>query len=1374
MKRILPLLLLAAAAVPAHATWTLTSETIGDNITATDGTWNLKLRRNGNGPYTCWNDSGTGGPVLDLTTFNEDMAAAGKQWNGYPITVTGINNEGFMNLTGLKEVRLPATVTSFGNQCFKNTGLEGEFVMPDSITTMGDAVFMNCKSLTRFVVNENIKTLQNTFYGCSALKEVKIASGTTTLSGSPFRACPSLVAVYADEADRAVGSVVLPATVTAIPANCFYDDTSIERVVAPAVTAISGERAFQNCTALAEVVLPALQQFSSIYTFNGCKSLRRLEVPSCARLGQGTFYGCSALEEVYVSPALHTLGTDCFRDCTSFRTLYTNEATKVAGHVQLPPTVTGTFGNYTFYRTKIERIDAPGVTGLVGERVFDNCTLLEEAHLPSAASIACSYAFSGCPLLRVLEISPNMGGTIYASAFSGCNSLESVYQAGTEPVVGLFDFPAGVTKLEWGCFWNCKSMERFVGPGVVDIQNRAFRECVLLRTVRFSPDLSVIHNNNNNSDQTAFYGCTSLADFYPSTMPKIKEIRSGLFRDRSALTNAFDFSGSTAAYPSGGGASYLFSGAKKVPCVKLPATFTKLEDRAFYGMAPGAEIHFMGGVPSTSGSYQLWQGQNGAGNRYKIFVDAETYPGWKTSAGTFTPVTEAMKSESDYPGIATLGYINYASNNQNNWLVQEPFYVDVTFYDEDGRTVLGVEKTLLGTAPAWTNAAPAKASGAQFDYEFAGWSTDGSTVVDLADYTANAPMSFRAVYAPVLRSYEITWQWFDGAATQSGSTTVAYGETPAHAAVERAPTAACTYTFLGWSTDGSTVLSPLPAVTGPAAYVAVFEEKDASTTVTVRWLDSDGTTLLGTTWPESGTAAVAPLVPTREPTVSTAYAFAGWSTDGETVLASLAVSADTDFIAVYTPSVRRYTVSFVDWNGAAIASADYDYGTAAANVALPANPTRAPDAGYTYAFAAWSPAIADVTGDATYTATYAATPKTYAATFVDWDGTVLAGPTDYAVGAAVAAPDDPEREGYTFAGWSPSVGAMPAGATTYAATYTLNKYRITFVNGDGTTTAKYDYGTPAASISFPAGSKTSTSKFYYRFLEWTPAKEDVQSNTTYTARFSALVARPMTLALVNAAPGADPTAFSVTATLSGKTSSGPAPAPGAIAARFYPRGDVGEPFEGEASLDGATVEASYSGLDAGIGYDWTVTATQDWPQYGTADVAVLRGRSYAKRRVPWFAAEDVEWTDGAFRPRLASVAKQQVCVRAAFAVPPVPPPALPDASGQITGIGVRSYGGAPSWYGWNGAKWVRLVGAAPPCGGTAQVLTVVDFVAQTPTATWYADGLPLTDETGEWAIPLAGGERLSAFEADFGAFGGISSLSADCDSGAPATMLLIR
>lgn len=1379
MKRILPLLLLAIAA-PAFATWTVTGGlnadgTTTDNFYATDGTWDLWLSRSGNGGYYCRNRSGTGGAVLDLTTFAEDMADAGVTWNSsahYPITIIGIYNEGFMGLSGLKEVKLPSTIKTLSNQCFRGTGLEGEFIVPDTVTSMGDNVFTSCPSLTRIVMSESITAPQNTFCYCTALVEVKLASETTTLSGSPFRGCSSLTTVYANDEDRVVGSVVLPASVTTINSYAFCDDVLIERIVAPGVTSVA-ERAFQNCTSLSEVVLPALQQFSSTYAFTGCPLLQRIEVPNCVKLGQATFQGCSTLEEVFVSPALNALGTDCFRDCTSFRTLYTNAATKVVGYVQLPATCTGTIGNYTFYRTKIKRIDAPGITSISGQRAFEYCAELVEAHLPSMASMSGTYAFNGCPLLTTVEVSPNLTGTIGDCNFSGCNSLESVYQAGTQPVVGLFDIPAGATKLGWGCFWNCKAMERFVGPGIVDIQNRAFRECVLLWTVRFSPDLAVIHNNNNNNDQTAFYGCTSLTDFYPSTMPKITEIRGGLFRDRSALTNAFDFSGSTAAYPSGGGASYLFSGAKKVPCVKLPATFTKLEDRAFYGMAPGAEIHFVGGVPSTSGSYQLWQGQNGAGNRYKIFVDATTYPGWMTSAGTFTPVTEAMKSESDYPGIATLGYINYASNNQNNWLVQEPFYVDVTFYDDDSTTVLDTVKTLLGTAPAWTNAAPTKASTAQFDYEFAGWSTNGTTIVDLADFSVEAPMSFRAVYTPSTRSHTITWQWFDGTASQSDATSVAYGDTPVHAAVERAATAEHTYTFQGWSTDGTTVLDPIPDVTGPATYIAVFEEKDASTTVTVRWLDDNGTTVLATTWPDKGTVAEAPLVPSKESTISTTYAFAGWSTDGSTVLADLTVSADTDFFAVYETSLRKYTVAFVNWDDAPILSQLYEYGTAAADIVRPATiPTRTADEGYTYAFTGWSPTIVDVSGDATYTATYTATPKTYAATFVDWDGAVLSGPTDYAVGAAVEAPADPERKGYTFTGWTPAVSTMSAADTTYTATYTVNKYTIKFVNGDGVSTAKYDYGTPASSISFPGGSKTSTSKFYYRFIKWEPEAEPVQSNTTYTARFSALVAKPMTLAFSDAVFDTGSGKIGIFATLAGATATGASVVPALAAARFSASGTVGETFNGTAELDGNVYAAELDDLAIRMGYNWTATAEQDWPEYGTKDVAVLRGRSYARRRATWFDKMDVSWNDGVFKPAKTPPDRQQIRVRATFAVPAVPPATLPEATGQIVGIGVKSYGGAPAWHGWTGSAWVRLVGADPVGGGTVEILTVVDFAAKSPTATWYANGLPLTTEEGEWAVPLAGGIRLESFEAagNLEAF----SLSGDYDIGGEGFKLHVR
>ena len=596
--------LCAFAALSASATWTVTSGlnadgTATDNFYATDGTWDLWFSRSGNGSYYCRNHSGTGGATLDLTTFNDDMAAAGVTWNSqnhYPVTVIGIYNEGFKDFSGLTQVKLPSTVKNLANQCFRGSGLAGEFIFPDSITSIGDNVFSGCTSLTRVVVNENITTLQNTFFGCTSLQEVKIASGTTTLSGSPFRGCTALVSVYANEADRAVGTVTLPATVTKFDSYVFCDDTSIERIVAPGVTTI-GERAFQNCTSLTEVVLPALQQFTNSYTFNGCPLLQRVELPNCTRLGQGTFQGCTALEEVLVSPALTFLGSDCFRGDTSFRTLYTNAATKVVGHVQLPATCTSGIGGFTFYQTQIERIDAPGVPSISGERSFQNCKLLVEAHFPSLKSMSGTYTFDGCPLLTTVEISPDLAGKIGNSAFTSCYSLETIYQSGNAPVVGLVDLPEGVTEVEWGCFWKCKSIEHVVAPGLKVIRNRAFCECSFLKTARFSPELSLLDNNNNSSSECAINNCPALVDFYPSTMPCLTSLKAGTFNNDSSLTNAFDFSGATLADVSG---AHFLNGATNVPCVKLPVSFARLYDREFYNMKPGAEIHFAGGIATKS------------------------------------------------------------------------------------------------------------------------------------------------------------------------------------------------------------------------------------------------------------------------------------------------------------------------------------------------------------------------------------------------------------------------------------------------------------------------------------------------------------------------------------------------------------------------------------------------------------------------------------------------------------------------------------------------------------------------------------------------------------------------------------------------------
>lgn len=102
------------------------------------------------------------------------------------------------------------------------------------------------------------------------------------------------------------------------------------------------------------------------------------------------------------------------------------------------------------------------------------------------------------------------------------------------------------------------------------------------------------------------------------------------------------------------------------------------------------------------------------------------------------------------------------------------------------------------------------------------------------------------------------------------------------------------------------------------------------------------------------------------------------------------------------------------------------------------------------------------------------------------------------VGTPVFAPDDPEREGYTFLGWEPSVPeTMTEGETTCVAQWKVNKYLLTFiVDNDVISSDSIEYGDTIIVPEVPE-------KEGYTFAGWTnvpgrmPA-HDVQINSTYT------------------------------------------------------------------------------------------------------------------------------------------------------------------------------------------------------------------------------------------------------------------------------------
>ena len=273
----------------------------------------------------------------------------------------------------------------------------------------------------------------------------------------------------------------------------------------------------------------------------------------------------------------------------------------------------------------------------------------------------------------------------------------------------------------------------------------------------------------------------------------------------------------------------------------------------------------------------------------------------------------------------------------------------------------------------------------------------------------------------------------------------------------------------GWSFGGWNGVTNTLTLSGDRTFPAIWTKNN----YTVTW-DVDGVTTEETY--AYGATINKMAAPSKE-----GHTFAGWEsyTDGMTMPAE-----NKTFTATWT--VNNYTVKW-DVDGA-ITEETYAYGAA---INKPADPEKV---GYT--FAGWTPAVPATQGaaDATYTAQWTVNNYT-----VKWNVDGVITEETIAYGADVKAPADPEKEGYTFAGWSPAVPATQGAAdATYEATWTVNEYNVEFiVDGVTVQSGKVAYG---ADVKAPA----DPTKEGYTFNGWSPEVPATQgaADATYTAQWT--------------------------------------------------------------------------------------------------------------------------------------------------------------------------------------------------------------------------------------------------------------------------------
>ncbi|GEM_PF-4678861 len=312
------------------------------------------------------------------------------------------------------------------------------------------------------------------------------------------------------------------------------------------------------------------------------------------------------------------------------------------------------------------------------------------------------------------------------------------------------------------------------------------------------------------------------------------------------------------------------------------------------------------------------------------------------------------------------------------------------------------------------------------------------------------------------------------AGTGSGTVTPTVGTHPYayNSVVSLEATADASSTFDGWSGDADCADGAVTMDVDKSC-TATFTLK----TFTLKYAAGTNGTLSGeasqtVNYGADGTAVEA--VP------DTGYHFVKWSDDSTAnPRTDTNVTANVDVTATF--AINTYTLTYAAGAGGSLTgetSQTVNYGADGTAV------EAVPDTGYH--FVKWSDdstanprTDTNVTANVDVTASFA--PNQYTLTFDSAGGSAV-DPITQDYGTAVTAPDDPTREGYTFAGWDPAVPAtMPAENLTLTAQWTANQYTVTFDANGGNAPTPAD-----KQVTFGAayGALATTTRAGYAFAGW--------------------------------------------------------------------------------------------------------------------------------------------------------------------------------------------------------------------------------------------------------------------------------------------------
>ncbi len=450
-----------------------------------------------------------------------------------PNTCIDLTKVQFSELRKMKKLSIPSSVKTLIPRMFKGCSSLEEIELPRKIKEIPSNAFEGCKALRSICfkgveknkIPEGVKIGEAAFLKCSALTNIKLPVGLTTIERFTFSGCDGL------------SELVIPDTVGGIGKNAFAWCKGLKKIHLPSKLKYMGKSTFKGCISLVQVenlentsiteiqnnmfefcvaletiVLPSKLQIIRGSVFKDC---HRLEVPrnflpaSITKIEAAAFQGCYSIETMRIPRRISTIEDYTFKSCSSLREVVFSDNVK---HI----------GQSAFFHCNSlcsEDFELPEYLETVGTSALSFCSSLSNLTIPQTVHKLSSGFLKGCSALKTVNI-PEGIKEIPVDCFKDCISLERVVIPDSVKMINVGAFrncvamtadkyflPSGLHEIRESAFRYCDSLANvFIPDNVKKLPSAVFEGCVDLVSVEFLHNISEVGNY-------AFSNCTSLREF---------------------------------------------------------------------------------------------------------------------------------------------------------------------------------------------------------------------------------------------------------------------------------------------------------------------------------------------------------------------------------------------------------------------------------------------------------------------------------------------------------------------------------------------------------------------------------------------------------------------------------------------------------------------------------------------------------------------------------------------------------------------------------------------------------------------------------------------------------------------------------------------